>query len=70
MKTKTNTTAIEKTPARRTLLSDIRGANEFVQTIILVALVALAGIGAFQALGGAVDQGARDAATKVPGAGG
>jgi hypothetical protein len=62
---------IEKTVAsKRTLLSDIRGANEFINTIILVVMVALAGIGAFQALGGSIDKGARDAATKVPGGGG
>ena len=64
------TDALTKKNARRSLLKDVRGANEFINTIILVAMVAIAGIGAFQFLGQQVDKGARDVAGKIPGAGG
>jgi hypothetical protein len=52
---------------RQSLLQDIRGANEFVQTIILVACVALAGIAGFSALGGKISEkaGEKGATKKV-----
>ena len=61
---KTNKTAI--VPARqRTLLSDIRGANEFVQNLILVVCLALAGIGAVKALSGQVGKASDSAGKRI-----
>jgi len=68
MKKNTETTAIV-VPARpkneRTLLSDIRGAGEFVQNLILVVCLALAGIGAVKALSGKVNKASDDAGNRI-----
>ena len=57
-KTDTNTALVSN---RRSsgLLGDIRGASEMVQALILVALVALAGLVAFRELGTSVSDKAK-----------
>ncbi len=58
-------TAIARPKTQRTLLSDIRGANEFVQNLILVVCLALAGIGAVKALSGKVNKSSDDAGKRI-----
>jgi len=51
----------------RNFIRDTRGANELVSTLILVAVIAIAGLAAFTNLGDAIQGQANDKAGRVNG---
>lgn len=64
MKTKTTDTQI--VPARpRSLLNDVRGGAEFIQSIVLVVCLAIAGIAAVKTLSGKVTTKMNEAGDRV-----
>ena len=46
---------------------DTRGATAFIETVILIAVIAIFGLGAFQAIGSAISSKANDKAGAIQG---
>ncbi|HEX9294671.1 MAG TPA: hypothetical protein VF881_02520 [Polyangiaceae bacterium] len=51
----------------RNFVRDTRGANEYVNTLILVAVIAIAGLAAFQGIGTAIQGQAGTKANQIQG---
>jgi Flp pilus assembly pilin Flp len=49
------------------LVKDTRGATAFIETVILIAVIAIFGLGAFQAIGSAISAKANDKAGAIQG---
>jgi hypothetical protein len=61
----TTTAIVPARPKTRSLLNDIKGANEVIQNLILVVCLALASIGAVKALSGKVNKASDDAGKRI-----